>query len=410
MSFETFVGGRYLRSKERRAFTSLITLLAIAGVTVGVMALIVVIAVMSGAESDFQRRILGVTAQAVVMRHGGDFSDVNQIQKRVQQVPGVQAVTPFIFSQVMIRSASGEAMAVLKGVDPATANQVVAHPGPVLLAKLTRNGAAGAADSTSGILLGSILAKKLKVVAGDRVFLVSPRGRNISDEFAPVMRQVRVAGISDSGMYEYDKTFAYMSLAAAQKLLVMPKTVTGLEVRVSDAMKAPEVARKITGTLGFPYWTRNWVETNRNLFSALKLQKTVMFIILILIVLVAAFNIASALIMMVMEKTQDVSILKAMGATDDSIRNIFVFKGMTIGGLGTVLGGCFGFILCELLKHYDFIKLPEDVYYFTTLPVRLRAMDVGLIICATLVICFLASLYPAQRAAKLNPVDGIRFG
>jgi lipoprotein-releasing system permease protein len=410
MSFETFVGGRYLRSKERRAFTSLITMLAIAGVTVGVMALIVVIAVMSGAESDFQHRILGVTAQAVIMRHGGDFSDVDQVQQRVQQVPGVAAVTPFIYSQVMIRSASGEAMAVLKGVDPATANHVLAHPGPGQLSHLTRADAAGVADGASGILLGRILAQTLKVAAGDRIFLVSPRGRRFSDALVPVMRQLRVAGISDSGMYEYDKSFAYMSLAAAQKLLVMPKTVTGLEVRVSDAMKAPEIARKIAETLGFPYWTRNWVETNRNLFSALRLQKTVMFVILILIVLVAAFNIASALIMMVMEKTQDVSILKAMGATDDSIRNIFVFKGMTIGALGTVLGGCFGFILCELLKHYDFIKLPEDVYYFTSLPVKLQAMDVGLIIGATLVICFLASLYPAQRAARLNPVDGIRFG
>jgi len=227
----------------------------------------------------------------------------------------------------------------------------------------------------------------------------------------PAMKRFKVSGFFESGMYEFDGSFAYIHIKNAQQILRMPGAITGLEVRVKDVYKAGKISDKIRTHLGFPYWTRDWMQMNKNLFTALKLEKTVMFVILTLIVLVAAFNIAGSLIMMVMEKTRDIAILKAMGATNKSVRKIFVYKGMVIGALGTVLGVIFGFVLCTLLKHYKIVELTGDIYYFTsTLPVRLKILDVALIVSATLLICFLATLYPARQAAKLNPVEAIRYG
>lgn len=211
-------------------------------------------------------------------------------------------------------------------------------------------------------------------------------------------------------MYEYDGSLAYVDLAIAQKLFKMNAAVNGIEIRLADVDAANDVARVLTEKLGFPYWARTWMQLNRNLFSALKLEKTVMFIILALIILVAAFNIASSLIMMVMEKTHDIAILKAMGATNGSIRKIFVFKGMAIGSIGTALGVVLGYAICFLLKHYQFIELPGDVYYLSTLPVSLNTADVIAIALSALAICFVATLYPSGQAAKLDPVEAVRYG
>lgn len=224
------------------------------------------------------------------------------------------------------------------------------------------------------------------------------------------MKRFEVVGLFESGMYEYDGSLAYINLTDAQKLLHMEGAVTGIEVRVDDIYEARNISKKIVSKLGFPYWARDWMRMNQNLFSALKLEKTVMFIILALIVLVAAFNIASTLIMMVMGKTKDIAILKAMGAMDSSIRKIFIFKGMIIGAVGTTLGVCLGFTICKLLEKYKFIQLPGDVYYISTLPVRLEALDVFMIASAAMIICFLATLYPASQASKLNPIEAIRYG
>jgi lipoprotein-releasing system permease protein len=234
--------------------------------------------------------------------------------------------------------------------------------------------------------------------------MISPVGH------MPVMRRFKIAGIFESGFYEYDQRLAYIHLQEAQKMLRMGDAVTGVGIRVKDLYKADKIAAKIEADLGFPYRTRDWMQMNKNLFSALKLEKKAMFIILTLIVLVAAFNIASTLIMMVMQKTKDIAMLKAMGATDKSIRKIFIIKGMVIGSVGTILGICLGFLGCTLLKHYKFIELPGDIYYFTTLPVRLETLDVFLIASAAMIICFLATLYPARQASKLNPVEAIRYG
>ncbi len=412
MSFEFFIGRRYLRARQKQAFISLITLLSTAGVMVGVMALMVVIAVMSGFESDLKARILGGQAHVVIMRHGDGFTDYPRILKHLEKVSGIEAASPVVYHQVMIRSSHGVSGAVLRGIDPQTAGHViktlnnVSLPDPQALAS-------GAHDRSAapGIVLGRELAKSLGVVKGDMIYLISPRGILSPIGHVPAMRQFQVTGYFESGMYDFDGSFAFIHLKEAQRLLRMGDAVSGVEVRVDDIYKADKIAKKIIADLGFPYWAWDWMRKNQNLFAALKLEKFAMFIILTLIILVAAFNIASTLIMMVMGKTRDIAILKAMGATDRQIRKIFVFKGMVIGTVGTGLGIICGYILCAILKRYSIVELTGDIYYFTTnLPVRLELLDVSIIVAAALTICFLATLYPARQASKLDPVEAIRYG
>ena len=411
MSFEFFIGSRYLRTKQKQAFISLITVLSIAGVTVGVMALIVVIAVMTGFEHDLKSRILGVESHIVIMRHNVPFSDYRNILEHVENTDGVEAATPFINSQVILRSSLSLSGAVLRGIDPDSADRVIKNLDKVSLKNLKET---DQRKSTSiampSIILGKELAKNLGVMQGDPVHLISPMGMISPIGLIPTMKRFKVAGLFESGMYEYDKSLAYMHIKDAQKILRMGDSVNGIEVRVNDIYNAGNIAGRIVKELGFQYWARDWMQMNQNLFSALKLEKTVMFIILALIVLVAAFNIASTLIMMVMEKTKDIAILKAMGATNKSIRKIFVFKGIVIGSIGTILGVFLGFILCTVLKYYQFIELPGDVYYITTLPVKLELLDVVIIASAAMAISFLATLYPARQASKLDPVEAIRYG
>ena len=411
MSFEYFIGGRYLRAKQKETFISLITMLSIAGVTVGVMALIVVIAVMAGFESDLKNRILGIESHVVIMRHGSPFSDYHKILGQVVNTNGVEAATPFIYTQIMLRSSSGVSGAVLRGVDPESAGSVikVLESSALLNIKEMYRGK-DTTGSVPGVILGKELARNLGLGMGDAVYLISSRGMISPMGYLPAMKRFQVAGLFESGMYEYDGSLAYIHLRDAQKILHMEDSVTGIEVRVNDIYNARHIADKILADVGFPYWARDWMQMNHNLFSALKLEKTVMFIILALIVLVAAFNIASTLIMMVMGKTKDIAILKAMGAMDGSIRKIFIFKGMVIGFMGTTLGVCLGFIMCKLLEKYKFIELPGDVYYISTLPVRLEALDVFIIAAGAMMICFVATLYPARQASKLNPVEAIRYG
>ena len=411
MSFEYFIGGRYLRAKQKESFISLITILSVAGVTVGVMALIVVIAVMAGFESDLKQRILGVESHIVLMRHDGSFSGYKKISKQINELRGVEAATPFIYSQIMLRSSTGVSGAVLRGIDPDSAGSVIKILKNSVLQNLKQNQRRENSKTfVPGIILGKELAKNLGVLKGDAVYLISSRGMISPIGYLPAMKRFEVVGLFESGMYEYDGSLSYIDLEDAQKILNMKGAVTGIEVRVDDIYNARNIAKKIVSELGFPYWARDWMQMNHNLFSALKLEKTVMFIILALIVLVAAFNIASTLIMMVMGKTKDIAILKAMGAMDSSIRKIFIYKGMIIGAVGTLIGVCLGFIICKLLEKYKFIQLPGDVYYISTLPVRLEALDVFMIASAAMVICFLATLYPANQASKLNPIEAIRYG
>lgn len=412
MGYELFIGSRYLRAKQKQAFISLITVLSIAGVTVGVMALIVVIAVMTGFEADLKTRILGGQPQVILMRHGGPFEDYGRVLEEVKSVKGVEAATPFIYAQIMLRSKHGVSGAVLRGVDPESVGRVMQTLKQVYLPDSSPQKGSGAdSPEVPGITLGRELARNLGVVEGDVIYLISPQGILSPIGHVPAMRQFRVTGFFESGMYEYDQTFAYINIKEAQKIMRMGDAVSGLDIRVANIYDARMVADRIVAKLGFPYWARDWMQMNHNLFKALKLERRVMFVILALIILVAAFNIASSLIMMVMGKTRDIAILKAMGATELSIRRIFVFNGMVIGGIGTFLGLCLGLVICTLLKHYNIHELTGDIYYFTTtLPVKLELMDVAAIITAALGICFLSTLYPARQAAKLNPVEAIRYG
>jgi lipoprotein-releasing system permease protein len=413
MSYELFIGLRYLKAKRKQTFVSLITVISIAGVVVGVTALIVVLAVMNGFKEDLREKILGVTSHVVISRFDGNISKYRKIIAEVEGVAGVAAATPFIFTQVMISSRRAISGAVLRGIETDTAAKVIN------LAKNLRAGSlkelaiadeVGARGATPGIILGNELARILGVVRGEPVTVISPLGRLTPLGQVPRSQTFRVAGIFDSGMYEYDSTLAYVSLWAAQRFLGIGDRVTGIELRVDDIYKADRVAKATGKALGgYPYWSRDWMRMNKNLFSALKLEKIVMFIILTLIILVAAFNIVGTLIMVVLEKTRDIAILKSMGATRRSIMKIFMIEGLVIGLVGTLLGLLGGYGLCTLLATYQFIELPQDVYYISTLPVKIDPLDVTLIALAAIVISLVATVYPAWQASRLEPAEAIRY-
>ena len=420
MSFELFVGKRYLRANQDQLFLSMITLLSVLGDALGVMVLVVVIAVMTGFETELTKRILGIEAHVLVMRYGEPLTDHDALIPRIEAEPGVTSAAPFIYTQAMMRAPKGLSGVVLRGLDPTSMGcRLRTVEGKCLgeaLASQTVSPGGGAAgergDETTAlpeVVLGSALAEKYGLQAGDLVHMLSAQGDAAAMGRLPAVQPVRIVGLFETGMHEYDAAVVFMSLSGAQRLLRMPGQATGVEVRLADVYQAKAVAGTLADQLDYPYWTRDWIQMNRNLFSMLTLQKAVMFIILTLIVLVAAFNIASALIMMVMEKTRDIAILKTMGATNASIRKIFVFKGLLIGFIGVFMGVAGGVGLSLLLQRYQFIHLPGDVYFLTTLPVHLNIVDICAIIGATLVICLLATLYPARQAARYKPVEGIRY-
>ncbi|MBI9075582.1 MAG: lipoprotein-releasing ABC transporter permease subunit [Desulfatibacillum sp.] len=415
MAFELFIGGRYLRAKRREAFASLITVLSLCGVGLGVTALIVVIAVMTGAEAHIKERILGSTPHIIVMPGGvaGGMGAYGDARKQIREVPGVLGAAPFIQSQAMIRSSRGASGALLRGVDPLLSNEVFDLAGkvepPEAWDRLVPKDAE-TQDGRPGIILGKEMAKNLNVIPGDVVSIISPSGALSPVGLMPTMQRLVVVGTFSGGMYEYDSTLAWMDLKQAQKFLRMGDTVSGMEVRVKDIYQADKIAAEVSKTLGPMFWATDWMRMNRNLFEALKMEKRAMFVILILIVLVAAFNISTTLIMMVTEKRKDIAILKAMGATKKSILKIFVFNGMFIGTVGTALGVSLGTLLCTILEKYNFIKLDGSVYLFDTLPVKMELFDVLVISGAALLICLFATLYPAWRASRLDPVEIIRYG
>jgi len=405
---EYYIALKYLLAKRKQTFISIITIISVAGVTVGVTALIIVLAVMSGFEKELKDRILGATAHVHVTSLDGSIADPFSVAKRVRQVHGVVGASPYIFSQMMISSGVAAAGGVLRGVDLATVGDVTRLP------KDIRRGSIEALREKSsaglpGVILGKELAGNLGVSVGDVVEILVPGGNVTPLGTFPRVTRYRVGGISESGMYEYDATFAYVSLPEAGKLLGMDGRGTGIEVKVDDVYAAGKVANRIRAALGYPYWAKDWMQSNRNLFSALKLEKVVMFIILVLIVLVAAFNIISTLIMVVMEKTRDIAVLMTMGATRKTIRRVFALEGLLIGITGTALGTALGTVLCDLLRRYQFIHLPSDVYYITTLPVLLDPMNILLVSGSSVLICFLATLYPSGQAARIDPAEAIRY-
>jgi lipoprotein-releasing system permease protein len=411
--FEYFAGWRYLKAGKKQGSISLITALSAAGIVVGVMTLIIVIAVMSGAEHDFKARVLGAQPHVMVTQYGRLFSEYGAAVATIKTVPGVQEAAPFINSQIVLRSKHGMAGAMLEGIYPAFYQHISKK-----LTRLTPQKASVSAIGTSEklrpiprVMIGKALARELKVNEGDQIlYMIFSRKDRFVLGRLPTARRFLVAGIFTTGLDEYDKAFVYTSLEDAQHILNAGNRVSGIEVRLTDVDRAMEISSDIKARLKGEFGATTWMQMNRNIFSALRLQKTVMFIILILIVMVAAFNVAGSLFMMVMERTRDIAILKAMGASNRSIRRIFIVKGMVIGVAGTITGALLGSFACGILSRYKFIELPGDVYYFTTLPVRLELPDILVIILSSLVICFVASLYPSYLASRLMPVEGIRAG
>ena len=338
MKYEWFIGLRYLKAKRKQTFISIITVISIAGVMVGVMALIIVLAVMNGFEKTLKEKILGTQAHIVVLKAGQEGIDqYDDVARKVEEIPDVVSASPFIFSQVMLSSDSGVSGVVLKGIDPARVGKVteLAH---YLKAGRLEDLQKPPEGELAGIVLGVELAKHLGLSVGDSLQVISPLGTITPMGMVPKMRRFRVVGIFQSGMYEYDTTLAYISLENAQKFFNLDGRVTGIEIKTDDVYGVKEIGREIRRKLGFPFWTKDWMEMNRNLFSALRLEKIAMFIILVLIVLVAAFNIISTLIMVVMEKSKDIAILKSMGAPARAILKIFIIEGLVIGVVGTALG------------------------------------------------------------------------
>ncbi len=407
MRFETFVALRYLFSRKHHSFISVISLVSVLGVALGVGSLIVVLGVMNGFSTDLREKILGVNAHALVLSYEGGIKDYAPLMTEAAAVPGVLGVTPFIYSEVMLSTASGVKGVVLRGIDPLSADKVLTVGRDLVEGSLE---ALVATDGPPGIILGRELVNRLGLSLGGTVNLLSPAGKQSAAGFTPQVKIFRLAGVFRSGMYEYDTTLAFIALDAARELLGFREVnATGLELRVQDVYRADAVAREVQKALGPPYYTRHWQEMNANLFAALKLEKVAMFIVLILVVVVGSFSIITTLVMLVMEKTKDIAVLMSLGAQREQIRRIFMLQGTIIGLVGTSLGYILGIGASLLLKRYQFIKLPKDVYSLDHLPVRLESLDLVLIGICAMALCFLATLYPSRQASRLSPAEALRF-
>ena len=421
MSYELFISLRHLKAKRSQKFISLNNWISVGGVALGVMALIVVIAVMSGFGKDLRDKILGTNSHIVVTnitRTG--MEDYEAIIEKVIKAEGVNAVAPFILNQVMLTYGGNAAGVVVRGVDPvreAGVSDLEKNLVQGSLEMLGRPEKSSGKSRRDGIILGKELARRLGVQHDDTVAMVAPASRVTPMGLIPKIKLFKVVGFFESGMFEYDSNLAFISIYSAQKFFAMKGKVSGIEIRVEDIEQADQVAAEIQHSLGFPYYTRDWMQMNKNLFSALRLEKIVMFIILILIILVAAFNIVSTLFMVVMEKNKEIAIMKSMGASQSSIMKIFSYQGLIIGITGTVIGCVGGFTVVPNLNEivglienlFGITAFPRDVYYLDRLPSEIQYFDSFLIVVFSIVICFLASLYPAWRASRLDPVEGLRY-
>ena len=419
MPFELFIGLRYLKAKRKSTFISIITFISMAGVALGVMALIVVLAVMTGFEDDLKEKILGTNAHIVVIRSGAPMEEYRSVMEKLKGFKGVQAATPFIYNQVMLSSGKNVSGVVLRGIDVATDRQVT---------RLSRSVVEGSidgldpkmgrgSDTIPGLMVGKELAKHLNLFLGDKVNVISPMGNITPLGMMPRMKPFKITGIFNTGMFEYDSTLAYVSLDQAQRFFDLGDTVTGIQLKVEDVYHTDELARSINREMGVNFYARDWMQMNKNILFALKTEKVVMFIILTLIVLVAAFGIASTLFMVVMEKTRDIAILKSMGATGASIMKIFVLEGLIIGVIGTLVGVASGLLVAlnlepiinviQKVTGQDFFN--KDIYYLDHFPSLVVTSDVVLISVTAVLISFLATLYPAWQASKMLPAEALRY-
>jgi len=406
LPYQIFIALRYLRSKKKYRGVSVTTAISIGGVAVGVMALLVVLSVMSGFHQDLQKKILGANAHIIIRDYKGAIQDYEKTAEKLKGEKNITSYAPFVLGQVMITSGSRTHGVFLRGINPDTESlttDILSHVKDGDFSKL-------AGDSEiPGIILGKELASSLGVFINDKINIVSPLGEIGPMGMLPKVRQFTVVAIFEIGMFEYDSSLVLTDIKAAQDFFGMGKTISGIEVRLQDIYLAPEIKKHLQDKLGFPYYVMDWMQMNKNLFSALKLEKFAMFIILVLIILVASFNIISNLIMNVIEKSREIAILKAIGATNKSIMAIFIFQGLCIGIIGTTIGVLGGFGLGYILNTYQIIKLPADVYYLSHLPVKMNLFDFLTVSLSAITITFLATIYPAWQAAKLDPVEPLRY-
>ncbi len=430
MSYESLISFRYLKSGTGRGFLSAIGLISILGVFLGVASLDVVLSVMKGFEDELRDKIIGASSHVVVMSYEGNFGDFADVEKKLENFPGVTSTSPFIYNQGMLVTEYAASGSVIRGIDPNNSASVLAVSeavgkgslpgGSNSRSELSQQGAqivSGLLRKTDSghppIIIGRELSNLIGASVGDTVNLVSPYGK--IGPFGPTakIRKFGVIGVFDYGMIEYDSSTAYVSIGDAMSFFETRNGITGIEVRVDDIYQARETGNEIAETLGFPFYAKNWEDSNRSLFRALRLERMAIGIFLGFIVLVAALNIVSTLTMLVMEKKKDIAVLVSMGARRSGIRKIFVYDGMIIGTAGTLLGTLFGYLICRFLETSNFIKkaipFDDNVYPISEFPVRIEPVYFLVVAASSLLICFLATLYPSYRASRENPVESLRY-
>ena len=425
MRFEYLIGVRYLRARRRQRFVSLIAVISLVGVTIGTFALTVVLSVMSGFQEDLRDRLLSFNPHITVERTTVGGGDLTALQARIATLPDVVGVAPFISSQVMMVSATGTGAPGFVG--GGTLRGVVAHDNPVLteLNRTLTAGSLAALEQTypvvitehgkqrtvrlPGAIIGKSLAADLGLRLGDPVVVISPASLG-AGAGAPRLRRFVVSGFFYSGMYEFDAALIFVALRDGQALLADdPQLERGLEVRVRSPFDAPAIGHEIAGITGSAFTVKDWTENNAALFSALKLEKLTYFLVLLLIVLVAAFNIVATLVMVVMERRKEIAILSAMGARARSIAAIFLCEGAALGAVGTTLGVLGGFVTSWLIGKYHLIHLPPDLFMVSAVPVRLYAVNFIAVAIAAVILCAVGAIYPALQARSLSPVEVIRY-
>ncbi|MCF8053709.1 MAG: lipoprotein-releasing ABC transporter permease subunit [Deltaproteobacteria bacterium] len=420
--YEIFIALRYLRAKRKQMFVSVVTFFSIAGIAIGVAALIVVLSVMNGFREELTEKVINTNSHVVCMRYDGGIKNYADAMKRIGTIDGVIATAPVVYGQAMIRNRSGISGLMVRGIELKEALKVInvgkIKKGTLAELKITARNSQFPAKSANlpGIAIGKELARNAGVSLYDSVTLVSPEGISTPFGTVPSAKNFVVVAIFESGFYEYDTAVAYLDIEEAKSFFGLGSAVSAVEIRVSDIYRAMTVAREIEKILPLPFFTRHWMEMNKSLFAALNTEKAVMFIILSLIIIVAAFNIITSLIMVVMEKSRDIAILKSIGATAQSITRIFVLQGLIIGSSGLALGCGLGLLVAGnintaaklLEKLFGIEVFPGDIYYFSQIPAKIALNDLLIIIIGTMVICLLATIYPSRRAAKLDPVEALR--
>ncbi|MBN2000277.1 ABC transporter permease [candidate division KSB1 bacterium] len=408
MTFELFIAKRYVGSKKKSGLLSLITFIAIAGVVIGVAALLIILSVMNGYEDEVRSRLIGIYGHVKMGTfHERGFDQYKDKLEMLKSKPHVDAVSPYILGKGLIISDFSSTAIQIKGIDQDAGRHLLPVEDLITDGDLALDRQQNDPYIIYGIMVGDELARRLEIKVGDEVIQASLAGITRFGQMPQKMR-FRVTAIFSTGLFEFDDATSFISLEAAQLLFNMHEKITGIEIKLDDIDRSETFAAQITDSLGYPYRALTWADLNANLFAWYKIQKWAGFIILSLIIMVAAFNIVSTLIMVSMEKTRDIGILKSLGATSKSIRRIFVYDGMFVGFIGTATGLLVGYILCWVQGEYHFLSLPADVYIIGWLPIMVRWSDVLLISAVSMVITLVASVYPASKAAQMDPINAIR--